>query len=262
MIMSPILTAGLPAAGLTQTFPRAMVHGLWQWGGLNIPNLFMEQTMKHIHTMLKFGGNMMDMTGFLLQASCKAFQLKAGLSGPILDFPEAVYSYITPTWERQMWESCWLHQIQVLGENTDYTLPRQNDVELMRLFIRTGYWNTDLNMLDRCQMYLHVVFLSEVCEAMGQKMEQHLWKQLHITESAFHWPKVPKPTPMEWRLWQQAIQQATSVGWNLMLPLPLGKWYLSSTGKLPRMVLSHTRKCSVPLNKRGIYTSWHVPQMV
>jgi len=32
MIMSPILTAGLPSAGLTCTFPRAMVHGPWQWG--------------------------------------------------------------------------------------------------------------------------------------------------------------------------------------------------------------------------------------
>jgi len=31
-IMSPILSAGLPSAGLTRTFPRAMVHGPWQWG--------------------------------------------------------------------------------------------------------------------------------------------------------------------------------------------------------------------------------------
>jgi len=31
-IMSPILTAGLPAAGMTRTFPQALVHGPWQWG--------------------------------------------------------------------------------------------------------------------------------------------------------------------------------------------------------------------------------------
>jgi len=90
--MSPILTAGLPAAGLTQTFPRAIVHRPWQWGGLNISNLFMEQITKHIHTMMKFGGNMMDMTGILLQASCEAFQLEAGLKGAIIDLLEAVYS--------------------------------------------------------------------------------------------------------------------------------------------------------------------------
>jgi len=106
-IMIPLLAAGLPAAGLTWTFPRAIVHRLWQWrGGLNIPNLFMEQTMKHIHTMMKYGGNMMDMTGVLLQASCKAFQLKAGLLVSILNLPEAVYLYVTLTWATQTWESC------------------------------------------------------------------------------------------------------------------------------------------------------------
>jgi len=77
-IMSPILTAGLPAAGMIRTFPRAMVHGPWQWGGLNIPNLFTEQTTKHIHTLLKFGGAFDDMMGSLLQSTCKAFRLKVG----------------------------------------------------------------------------------------------------------------------------------------------------------------------------------------
>jgi len=47
----------------------------------------------------------MDMTGSLLQASCKAFQLELGLSGMTLELPESMYSYITPTWLTQTWES-------------------------------------------------------------------------------------------------------------------------------------------------------------
>jgi len=122
-IMSLILTAGLPAAGLIQTFPRAMVHGPWQWGGLNIPNLFTKQTTKHLHTLLKFGGELTDMPGSLLQATCKAFRLKSGLTGKIIDFPERVYSYVTPTWMSQTWEACQPYQIQVTGANTDYDPP-------------------------------------------------------------------------------------------------------------------------------------------
>jgi len=72
-IMSPILMAGLPVAGLTRTFPRAVVHRPWQWGGLNIPNLFTEQMTKHIHMLLKFGGELADMTGSLIQATDEAF---------------------------------------------------------------------------------------------------------------------------------------------------------------------------------------------
>jgi len=168
---------------------------------------------------------MMDMTGVLLQASCKAFQLEAGLQGNIIDLPEAAYSYVTPTWVMQIWKSCQRHQIQILGDHWDYSPLRQHDVELMRLFIRAGYQTTDLNTLNRCRMYLQVIFLSEICEATGNKMEQYLWKQPQVTKSAFCWPKIPKPTPTEWRLWQQALQWATSMGQNLMLPLLLGKWH-------------------------------------
>jgi len=38
-IMCPILAQGLLAAGFVRSFPRAIVHGPWQWGGLNILNL-------------------------------------------------------------------------------------------------------------------------------------------------------------------------------------------------------------------------------
>jgi len=117
--MSPILTAGLPAAGMIRTFPRAMVHGPWQWGGLNISNLFTEQTTKHIHTLLQFGGVLDDMTGSLLQSTCEAFRLEVGLVGKIINFPECVYSYVTPTWVSQTWEACQPYKIQVLGANTD-----------------------------------------------------------------------------------------------------------------------------------------------
>jgi len=64
--MQPILSAGLPAVGITQTFPRAIVHRPWQWDRLNIPNLFTEQTAMHIHTMMKYRGQLKEMMGSLL----------------------------------------------------------------------------------------------------------------------------------------------------------------------------------------------------
>jgi len=57
-IMHPILSQDLPLAGFVRTFPRAIMHGPLQWGGLNIPNLYMEQLIAHVHTLLKFGGQL------------------------------------------------------------------------------------------------------------------------------------------------------------------------------------------------------------
>jgi len=85
--------------------------------------------------LLKFGGELTNMTGSLIQAMAEAFRLEAGLAGRILDFPESVYSYVTSTWILQTWEVCWQYQIQVSSLINDFTIPCQSDVELMRLFI-------------------------------------------------------------------------------------------------------------------------------
>jgi len=70
-----------------------------------------------------------------------------------------------------------------------------------------------------------VVFVLDICNVAGTNLESYLWNKPNLAESPYLWPKIPKPTPMEWRLWQPALQHATSTGWNLALPLQLGKWY-------------------------------------
>jgi len=174
-IMSPILMAGLPAAGLTRTFPRALVHGPWQWGGLNIPNLFTEQTTKHIHTLLKFGGDLGDMTGGLIQATEESFHLEAGFTGLLSDFPKKVYSYVTPTWISRMREVCQQYHIHISGPPNRLKLPRQADIKIMHMFIRKGYNNTELQVLNKCRMYLQVIFLSDICKASGRQLDQNIW---------------------------------------------------------------------------------------
>jgi len=44
-----------------------------QWGGLNKPNLFMEQMVMHIHTVMKYGVQLTEIMGSLLQAAYEMF---------------------------------------------------------------------------------------------------------------------------------------------------------------------------------------------
>jgi len=114
-IMRPILAQGLPLAGFVRSFPRAIVHGPWQWGGLNIPNLHTEQVISHLHTILKFGGKLDDITGSLLQASWEALLLEAGLAGEPATFPETIRDYIMQTWVSDTWLACQKADIHILG---------------------------------------------------------------------------------------------------------------------------------------------------
>ena len=45
---------GLSEMGVNWHFPQVAVHGLQAYQGLNIPNLFMEQMIIHIQTLVKF----------------------------------------------------------------------------------------------------------------------------------------------------------------------------------------------------------------
>jgi len=146
--MQPILSAGLPAVGIVCTFLRAIVHGPWQWGGLNIPDLFTEQLATHVHTMMKYGGQVNNTTGSLLQAVYENFQLESGLSGPINDFPECVYEYVTNTWVTQTCEALRPVHITLTGETTELPALQEHDTKLMQLAIRTGYRMTELDTIN------------------------------------------------------------------------------------------------------------------
>jgi len=195
-IMQPILSAGLPAVGITCTFSRAIVHGLWQWGRLNIPNLFTEQIVTHIHTMMKYGGQVTDTTGSLLWAAYKNFRLESGLSSQIADFPECVYEYVTKTWVTQTCKSFRPAHIMLTGEPMELQAPREQDIELMHLVISTAYRMAELEMINQCQMYVKATFLSDICNAMGTHIKQHIWKHPMALDNVYTWPAMPKPTQM------------------------------------------------------------------
>jgi len=85
--MSPILQQGLPKASVVCTFPQALAHSPLDYGGLDIPQLFTEQLIAHVITILHYGPNKNDPTRSLLHAMGKAMQLKVRYNGELLAAP-------------------------------------------------------------------------------------------------------------------------------------------------------------------------------
>jgi len=103
IIMSPILAKRLPSARFVHTFPHALAHGPLKLCGINIPNLFMEQMLTHIHTLLKFSNQPQDLMGFLLQATGEVMWLELGLRGQLFEAPTILQDMITDSWMKQTW---------------------------------------------------------------------------------------------------------------------------------------------------------------
>jgi len=144
----------------------------------------------------------------------------------VYKFPECVYKYMTNTWMSQTCAACQEAQICLEGQSDDFLPPQAQDVEIMHVFIQAGYGSQELAALNHCRMYTRDIYLSNICNATGTQLKQNSWNNPTQGVSIYTWSDYPKPTQMEWRGWQQALQQSLSLGHNLTLPLPLGHWFL------------------------------------
>jgi len=95
----------------------------------------------------------------------------------------------------------------------------------MEGFLRTGYRDSKLVTLNRCRMYLQVIFLSDICNGQGTTIENQFWSGTAISNSHnFRWPCTHKPNPSKWGLWQRALTRSFNLNNTWKLPIPLGKW--------------------------------------
>ncbi len=122
LIMSPILAQGLPLAGFIRTFPHALAHGPLKFCGINIPNLFTEQTLAHIHTLLKFSNQAQDLTGFLLRASGETMRLELGWTGQLFEAPLILQELITESWLKHTWLATREADLHIMIDIPDFPL--------------------------------------------------------------------------------------------------------------------------------------------
>jgi len=112
-IMQPILGAGLPAMGIVQMMARTVVHGPLQYRGLDIPNLYMEQLIACLQTLLQYGPQPEDVTDSLIQYMAEAFRLKMGVAGEVINALVALAPAVTDLWIKACWADMAQHDIHI-----------------------------------------------------------------------------------------------------------------------------------------------------
>jgi len=101
--MSPLLQQGLACAGFNQNFPHDLAHGPLEYGGVDLPHLYMEQLLAHVIMVLCYGPDRQDPTGLLLHATGEAMRLKAGYNGKLLEIPSILEDNVMPSWIKHVW---------------------------------------------------------------------------------------------------------------------------------------------------------------
>jgi len=109
--------------GINRHFPWAIAHGPLKFQGLNLPNLYTEQLVTHVATLLWYGIHHDDPTGQLLRANGEAMRLEAGLNGQLFQIPIAMQPCLTDTWLSRCWHQCQLLQVSVMTDIQEFEIP-------------------------------------------------------------------------------------------------------------------------------------------
>jgi hypothetical protein len=175
-LTSTIAAAALPRCGIVRSFPRALLHAPLKYGGLSIPDLYVEQGIAHILRLLRFSQSNSHSTGILIKHSCEAFKVNLGCNGRIFSLRLTLEPLATEGWIKHTWRFLQEHSITIQDDIPDFAPIREGDSLLIPLFSKLGNAGKELQLLNQCRLFLRVLWLSDISTGSGTNIETHAVK--------------------------------------------------------------------------------------
>jgi hypothetical protein len=212
-IQSPALRALLPKLHLNRNISRNIIHGPLVYGGLNLPHLYTLQGIGQLKFLL---GHLQaqDKTSKLILISHGYLQLVVGITENFLNVSYAVYHHwACPSWLTSVW--LFLCKLQLNITMVKAWLPPKptgNDLNIMEYFVSQRFPPQQLIRLNRCQLYLQLLSLSDMVSANGSRLIGPVLagNKLIDRHSTLNWPEQGIPTKSDWLLWASAFQSLHS----------------------------------------------------
>ena len=115
----------------------------------------------------------------------------------------------TNTWIKHVWKFCWEHNVTIHMPPPKLIPNRENDINIMERFIQQGYSKSYLASLNRCRIYLKVIWLSDITTVDGKNINKvsYQGKYQPNYKSAYTWATIQRPKPTEWTAWRMALRQ-------------------------------------------------------
>ena len=220
-IDSPVVSECLRAAGFNKNFPRRVVMGPEHLGGMgweSSRSLQITEKIKFIITHLR----RRDKIGRLLQIMIETLQLYTGLHVQILTTTIKWTRWVDNTWFTNVKEG--LDAIK--GElPTTFNIrkkPRQYDRSIMEIFNGWELKDKDMESINRCRVYLKVLYVSDVSNYEGTEIMEEAFEVRSFRHSTLVWPHQVRPTKSDRNIWRKHLYRLCYDGNKLITSL--GRW--------------------------------------
>jgi hypothetical protein len=232
--------ATLLKLGYRRNLPDAVVYGSIHYGGIGLRPLFIEAGIAQYLIFTRHLRAQTDI-GSLLRITLHWWQLQAGVSYSLLEFPDPVLQYLP--WD---WFSCFRNFLRIISGSLHVRYitshlpvpPRANDQCLMDIIAAVpGVTPQHQGIFNTVRLFLGIVFLSEISTADGRHLSRDAWQGSRPRHTPLLWPYQAAPNQQSFQVWRRLLATAFLADHrprvefrthDLTLACPLGQWSSSS----------------------------------
>ena len=249
----------LPAMGFHRRTPRSILYGPRRYGGQSLMNLYTEQGISGIKTLI---GQLQshNEVSRLLRILLSFIQMIAGTRAHYLRKCSPPLPHVPFLWLEHL--RTFLSTFQgslIIPDIWSPIPPRKNDSFLMDSMLQvTGNDSPtpfELHQFNECRLYRHAIFLSCITTPDGCYITNKFLTGHHQIKSKWRWPYLPFRPPRYWRTWRRWLNRLFSTS-SSNLPrnaktIHINKSYQLGTYKIPPHHTNHDWHYS-PSTKKGV----------
>ena len=223
-IMYPVISSVLAKAHVVRTIPRDILYGPKKYQGFGLTNLHVYQGCTQIAQLIQFSSTRTELSN-IHDISLQNMIMELGVTKVPFQLSYEIHEKCaTPCLMKHIWKFCKEYNVFLHNHIATYSPLREKDINLMEEFASNGIHGSHLAQLNRCRMYLQVIWLSDIVEADGKciRKESYQGKQWSVYSHSYNWPTQPRPGATDWVRWREAIKKCFSPAQpTLLLPSPL-----------------------------------------
>lgn len=180
------------ALGLNVHFPRALLYGSCELGGLGIDHLQVILTTTRINYFL-YHTRLQTQVGKKLEISIAHLQIEIGTCDPFFSCSYAVHGYLaTTTLSTCLWVETEPFSLCIQGSSTAHWCSSRQGTQDMAImeYATTHFSAEDSFKINRCRIYLQVVTLFDLCTYSGAMIHPEIKRNEWIQSrtSTILWP--------------------------------------------------------------------------
>ncbi len=219
-IQSSAIGACLSAAGYSNKFPRAVVFGPPEYGGLDWANIAVVVLYEKIKMFIG-SVRLQDNVGRMIEIQLSWLQLIAGITIPILQM-DVFLKYLPLCWMTNLHYHLVEHGLQIEVSAAWHPKPqRKNDRVLMDIVLKqvpAWAWAG----INRCRLYLNVTTVADLTTLDGKYIPQSIRSvKTKLRDNKLLFPLQSRPSKQDRVQWKFALDLFSQDG---HLYVPLGAW--------------------------------------